>query len=115
MIAVSRRCLLQLAAASVAATSSRVAAAAPTPSLGAIAARNGYLFGAAAGEVIDKDGPYRVLSAGKTGIIRPAVPWRSGGSRPSRAPNVSKGAAGWLHFGIRKKMASVDNCWTGTN
>ena len=53
MIAVSRRRLLQLAAAGVAATNGRTAAAAPTPGLGAIAASNGYLFGSAAAEVID--------------------------------------------------------------
>ena len=55
MIATSRRRLLQMAAAGVAATDSRLATAAPSPSLGAIAAKNGRLFGAAAAEVIDSD------------------------------------------------------------
>ena len=61
MTAVSRRRLLQLAAAGVAATNGRVSAGALIPSLGVIAARNGYLFGAAAAEVIDTDAPYREL------------------------------------------------------
>jgi endo-1,4-beta-xylanase len=58
---VSRRHILQMAAAGVAATHTGFAAAAPMQGLGTIAAANNYLFGAAAAEVIDNDPAYRDL------------------------------------------------------
>jgi endo-1,4-beta-xylanase len=60
MIAFSRRHVLQMAAGA-AMTSGRFAAAAPTPALGAIAAKNGFMFGAAIADVIDHDAAYRDL------------------------------------------------------
>ena len=58
-----------MAAASVAATDTRIALGAPSPSLGAIAAKNGRLFGAAAAEVIDSDAAYRDLYVTQTKVI----------------------------------------------
>ena len=73
MSVVSRRKLLQIAAAGVAVTNGRLAVAAPTPGLGEIAAKNGYLFGAAAAEVIDKDAAYRDLYVTQTRLITTAI------------------------------------------
>src|SRR5262249_51787850 len=70
MSSFSRGDLLQLTVGGLAAGGSRTAmAAAPPASLGAIAAKNGYLFGAAAAEVIDKDPAYRDLYVTQTKII----------------------------------------------
>src|SRR5437879_5983802 len=110
MIAVSRRCLLQLAAASVAATSGRVAAAAPTPSLGAIAARNGYLFGAAAAEVIDNDAPYRDLYVAQTRIITTDVALKIGRIAPQPGPKRFESADRLLAFCDQHKIAMRGHC-----
>ncbi len=110
MIAVSRRCLLQLAAASVAATSGRVAVAAPTPSLGAIAARNGYLFGAAAAEVIDNDAPYRDLYVAQTRIITTDVALKIGRIAPQPGPKRFESADRLLAFCDQHKIAMRGHC-----
>src|SRR4051812_16925597 len=58
---ISRRHLLQMTAAGIAASGGGALAATSSSSLGAIAASNGFLFGAAAAEVIDSDAMYRDL------------------------------------------------------
>jgi endo-1,4-beta-xylanase len=65
----SRRELLQLTAAGLATKAVPPAAASPTMSLGAIAAKNGFMFGSAAAEVIDSDAAYRNLYVSQTKII----------------------------------------------
>ena len=70
----SRRSALALiAGASVASYNSNALAAQPTQSqtqsLGAIAAKNGIVFGAAAGPVIEKDRAYRELYQTQTRIV----------------------------------------------
>src|SRR5258705_9161121 len=110
MIAVSRRCLLQLAAASVAATSGRIAAGAPTPSLGAIAARNGCLFGAAAAEVIDQDAPYRDLYVAQTRIITTDVALKIGRIAPQPGPKLFESADRLLAFCDQHKIAMRGHC-----
>jgi endo-1,4-beta-xylanase len=110
MIAVSRRRLLQFAAAGVAATSGRVAAAAPTPSLGAIAARNGYLFGAAAAEVIDNDAPYRDLYVTQTRIITTDVALKIGRIAPQPGPKHFESADRLLAFCDQHKIAMRGHC-----
>ena len=65
----SRRDLLQMTAAGLAASTRAAAAATPGSSLGGIATRNGYLFGSAAAEVIDTDPAYRELYLTQTKIV----------------------------------------------
>src|SRR6202011_85128 len=117
MIAVSRRRLLQLATAGVAATSGRVAAAAPTPSLGAMAARGGYLFGAAAAEVIDTDAPYRDLYVTQTKIITTDVALKIGRIAPQRRPYHFETADRLLAFCDQHKIAMRGHClmWNDWN
>src|ERR1700704_6119216 len=110
MTAVSRRRLLQLAAAGVAATSGRVSVGAPTPSLGAIAARNGYLFGAAAAEVIDTDAPYRDLYVTQTKIITTDVALKIGWVAPQPGPKNFAPADRLLAFCDQHKIAMRGHC-----
>ena len=110
MIAVSRRRLLAMAAAGVAATNSRVAAAAPTPSLGAIAAGNGYLFGAAAAEVIDSDAPYRDLYVTQTKLITTDVALKIGRIAPQPGPKHFETADRLLAFCNQHSIAMRGHC-----
>src|SRR5437764_8225058 len=55
MQVLSRRDAIAFLAGVGVAARANVSAAAPSQSLGAIAAKNGFVFGAAAGPVIDKD------------------------------------------------------------
>ena len=110
MIAVSRRRLLQLAAAGVAATNGRIAAAAPTPSLGAIAASNGYLFGSAAAEVIDTDAAYRDLYVSQTRIVTTDVALKIGRIAPQPGPKHFESADRLLAFCDQHKIAMRGHC-----
>jgi endo-1,4-beta-xylanase len=110
MIAVSRRRLLQVAAAGAAATSGRVATAAPTPSLGATAASSGYLFGAAAAEVIDTDAAYRDLYITQTKIITTDVALKIGRIAPQPGPKHFESADRLLAFCNQHKIAMRGHC-----
>jgi endo-1,4-beta-xylanase len=111
MIAVTRRRILQMAAASVAATNGRGAAAAPTPTLGAIAAKNGYLFGAAAAdEVIDRDAAYRDLYVTQTKIITTDVALKMGRVAPQPGPKHFENADRLLAFCDQHKIAMRGHC-----
>jgi endo-1,4-beta-xylanase len=111
MTAVSRRQLLQMAAAGVAAANGRAAAAAPTPALGAIAARNGYLFGAAAAEeVIDRDAAYRDLYVAQTKIITTDVALKMGRVAPQPGPKHFENADRLLAFCDQHKIAMRGHC-----
>jgi len=110
MIAVSRRRLLQMTGAGVAAANGRIAAAAPTPSLGAIAAKNGYLFGAAAAEVIDKDAAYRDLYATQTRIITTDVALKIGRIAPQPGPKHFESADRLLAFCDQHGIAMRGHC-----
>jgi endo-1,4-beta-xylanase len=110
MTEVSRRKLLQMAAAGVAATSGRTAAAAPTPSLGATAARNGYLFGAAAAEVIDKDAGYRDLYVSQTKLITTDVALKVGRIAPQPGPKHFESGDRLLAFCNQHDIAMRGHC-----
>ena len=110
MIAVSRRGLLQMTAAGVAAANGRIAMAAPTPSLGAMAANNGYLFGAAAAEVIDKDAAYRDLYATQTRIITTDVALKIGRIAPQPGPKHFESADRLLAFCDQHGIAMRGHC-----
>jgi endo-1,4-beta-xylanase len=110
MTAVSRRKLLQIAAAGVAAANARLAAAAPTPSLGEIAANNGYLFGAAAAEVIDKDAAYRDLYVTQTKLITTDIALKIGRIAPQPGPKHFETADRLLAFCDQHKIAMRGHC-----
>ncbi len=110
MIAVSRRRFLQMTAAGVAAANGRIAMAAPSPSLGAIAAKNGYLFGAAAAEVIDKDAAYRDLYVTQTKIITTDVALKIGRIAPQPGPKHFESADRLLAFCDQHGIAMRGHC-----
>ncbi|MEA2830288.1 MAG: endo,4-beta-xylanase [Bradyrhizobium sp.] len=110
MIPVSRRRLLQMAAASVAATNGRMAVGAPSSGLGEIAARNGYLFGAAAAEVIDTDSAYRDLYVAQTKIITTDVALKIGRIAPQPGPKHFETADRMLAFCDQHKIAMRGHC-----
>jgi endo-1,4-beta-xylanase len=110
MIATSRRRLLQMAAAGVVATNGRMATSAPSPSLGAIAAANGYLFGAAAAEVIDTDAAYRDLYVTQTKIITTDVALKIGRIAPLPGPKHFETADRLLAFCNQHKIAMRGHC-----
>jgi endo-1,4-beta-xylanase len=110
MTAVSRRRLLQTTVAGIAAANARIAMAAPTPSLGAIAARNGYLFGAAAAEVIDNDAAYRDLYITQTKLITTDVALKSGRIAPQPGPKHYESADRLLAFCDQHRIAMRGHC-----
>jgi endo-1,4-beta-xylanase len=109
-IPVSRRRLLQMAAAGVVAATGRMAVGASSPSLGEIAARNGYLFGAAAAEVIDKDAAYRDLYITQTKIITTDVALKIGRIAPQPGPKHFETADRLLAFCNQHKIAMRGHC-----
>ncbi len=110
MIDVSRRRLLQLAAASVTATNGRVAVAAPTPGLSTIAASKGLLFGSAAAEVIDTDPAYRDLYITQTKIITTDVALKIGRIAPQPGPKHFESADRLLAFCDQHGIAMRGHC-----
>jgi len=113
MIAFSRRRLLQMAAAGFAATNGKIAAAAPNPnltSLGAIAGNNGYLFGAAAAEVIDSDPAYRDLYVTQTKIITTDIALKMGRIASEPGPKHFETADRLLAFCRQHNIAMRGHC-----
>jgi len=110
MTTVSRRRFLQTAAAGIAATNGRLAAAAPAPGLGEIAARNGYLFGAAAAEVIDKDPAYRDLYVTQTKLITTDIALKIGRIAPQPGPKHFESADRLLAFCHQHAIAMRGHC-----
>jgi endo-1,4-beta-xylanase len=111
MATLSRRRLLQVAAAGLAAANGRPAAAGPAPSLGAIAARNGFLFGAAAAtEVMDKDAAYRDLYVTQTRLITTDIALKIGRIAPQPGPKHFETADRLLAFCDQHKIAMRGHC-----
>ena len=107
---ISRRHILKMAAAGVAAANAPIAVAAPSPSLGAIAAANGRLFGAAAAEVIDSDAAYRDLYVTQTRIITTDVALKIGRIAPKPGPKHYETADRPLAFCNQHKIAMRGHC-----
>jgi endo-1,4-beta-xylanase len=112
MTSVSRRRLMQMAAASLAAGSARGAAAtAPlSTNLGEIAAKNGFLFGSAAAEVIDNDAPYRELYVTQTKLITTDVALKIGRIAPQPGPKHFETADRLLTFCNQHRIAMRGHC-----
>jgi endo-1,4-beta-xylanase len=107
---ISRRRFLQTAAAGVVATNGGLAAAAPMQGLGAIAATNNYIFGAAAAEVIDNDPAYRDLYITQTKVITTDVALKIGRIAPQPGPKHFESADRLLAFCNMHKIAMRGHC-----
>ena len=111
MSAFSRRDLLQMAAAGLAGSTGHPLAASPAMNLGAIAAKNGLLFGAAAAaEVMDKDPAYRELYVAQTRIITTDIALKMGSVAPQPGPKHFETADRMLAFCDRSRIAMRGHC-----
>ena len=112
MTGISRRRFLKVAAAGAAAASGPTATATATaPGLGTIAARNGFLFGAAAAtEVLDKDPAYRNLYVTQTKIVTTDVALKIGRIAPQPGPKRFENADRLLAFCDQHKIAMRGHC-----
>lgn len=112
MTTLSRRNLLQIAAAGLAASCGRGAAATMQPSanLGEIGARNGFLFGAAAAAAIDSDPLYRNLYVTQTRLITTDVALKIGAIAPQPGPKHFESADRLLAFCNQHRIAMRGHC-----
>ena len=112
MTTLSRRNLLQIAAAGVAVSCGRGAAATMQPSanLGEIGARNGFLFGAAAAAAIDSDPLYRNLYVTQTRLITTDVALKIGAIAPQPGPKHFESADRLLAFCNQHRIAMRGHC-----
>jgi len=105
----SRRQALAVIAGTVAA-SSKCAAAAPSTSLGEIAASNGLVFGAAAGPVIYKDTAYRELYTTHAKIVTTDVAMKIGTIAGQPGPKRFDSADRLLKFCAENKLPMRGHC-----
>lgn len=86
------------------------ASAATNDSLGAIAAANGFVFGAAAGPVIDKDLAYRDLYKTHTRIVTTDIAMKMGTIAPQSGPKRFESADRLLQFCAGNKIPMRGHC-----
>lgn len=98
MDAFSRRQALSILAGAGVATQVTTSQAAPTQGLGEIAAKNGFVFGAACGPVIFKDLAYRELYPAHTRIVTTDVAMKMGTIAPGPGPKQFDSADKLLQF-----------------
>ena len=112
MTTLSRRNLLQMAAAGLAVSGGRSAAATmpPSASLGEIGARNGFLFGSAAAAAIDSDPLYRDLYVTQTRLITTDVALKIGAIAPQPGPKHFESADRLLAFCNQHRIAMRGHC-----
>ncbi len=112
MTSLSRRDVLQMTAAGLAAGYGSVAAAtAPSStSLGEIGARNGFLFGSAAAGEIDNDVLYRDLYVTQTRLITTDVALKIGAIAPQPGPKHFESADRLLAFCNQHRIAMRGHC-----
>jgi endo-1,4-beta-xylanase len=112
MTSLSRRHLLQLAAAGLTASGGRGAAVTMplSASLGEIAARGGLLFGSAAAEAIETDAAYRELYVTQTKLIASDVALKIGRIAPQPGPKHFEIADRLLTFCNQHRIAMRGHC-----
>lgn len=112
MTSLSRRHLLQMAAAGLAASGGRGAAVTMplSATLGDIAARGGFLFGSAAAEAIDTDVAYRELYVTQTKLIVSDVALKIGAIAPQPGPKHFERADRLLAFCNQHRIAMRGHC-----
>src|SRR5215831_5145087 len=106
----SRRHLLQSLAAGAVTMNTQFAVAEPAESLGVIAARHGYMFGAAAASVIDKDPAYRELYVTQPKIITTDIALKIGTLAPRPGPKNYQPADRLLAFCHQHKIPMRGHC-----
>jgi endo-1,4-beta-xylanase len=110
MQVLSRRDAIAVLAGVSVAARGKVSAAAPSQSLGAIAAKNGFVFGAAAGPVIDKDVAYRELYTTQTRIVTTDVAMKMGTIAPQSGAKRFESADRLLQFCASNRIAMRGHC-----
>ena len=105
-----RNALALIAGASVASYGAKAFAVQPVQSLGAIAARNGIVFGAAAGPVIDKDHAYRELYQTQTRIVTTDIAMKMGTIAPQPGPKRFESADRLLQFCASNNIPMRGHC-----
>jgi endo-1,4-beta-xylanase len=106
----SRRQMFAVFAGASVAAHGKMSEAAPPQGLGAIAAKNGFVFGAAAGPVIDKDAAYRELYTTQTGIITTDIAMKMGTIAPQPGPKRFESADRLLQFCASNRIAMRGHC-----
>lgn len=110
-VKISRRQAMSiLAGAGVASRVTMPSAAAAGESLGAIAAENGFVFGAAAGPVIDKDVAYRELYTTHARIVTTDVAMKMGTIAPQPGPKRFESADRLLKFCASNRIPMRGHC-----
>ena len=99
-----------IAGAGVASYGNSAFAAQPAQSLGAIAAKNGIVFGAAAGPVIDKDRAYRELYQTQTRIVTTDIAMKMGTIAPQPGPKRFESADRLLQFCASNSIPMRGHC-----
>lgn len=109
-VKLSRREAITVLAGAGVAVSGGDAFAAADESLGAIAAANGFVFGAAAGPVIDKDLAYRELYTRHTRIVTTDIALKMGTIAPQSGPKRFESADRLLNFCARNDIPMRGHC-----
>lgn len=110
MFECSRRKSLAVLAGATVAMQGRAFGASQTQSLGTIAAKNGLMFGAAAGPVIDKDVGYRELYTTQTKIITTDIALKLGTLAPQPGPKRFESADRLLQFCASNHIPMRGHC-----
>lgn len=105
-----RQALAVLAGAGVASRSVIASASVSDESLGAIAATSGFVFGAAAGPVIDKDVAYRELYTKHARIVTTDIAMKMGTLAPQPGPRRFESADRLLQFCANNKIPMRGHC-----
>jgi endo-1,4-beta-xylanase len=106
----SRRHTLAILASTSVATRGQMSIAASLQGLGAIAAKNGFLFGAAAGPVIDKDIAYRELYTTQARIVTTDIAMKMSTIVPQPGPKRFESADRLLQFCAGNHIAMRGHC-----
>ena len=107
---VSRRRALGIFAGASVVGSGGISVAAPSQSLGAIAAKSGFIFGAAAGPVIDKDIAYRSLYTEHARIVTTDIAMKMGTIAPQPGPKRFESADRLLQFCASNRIGMRGHC-----
>jgi endo-1,4-beta-xylanase len=110
MNAFSRRQALSILAGAGVAGQATISQAAPMQGLGEIAAKNGFVFGAAAGPVIFKDLAYRELYPTHTRIVTTDVAMKMGTIAPRSGPKQFDSADRLLQFCNSNRIPMRGHC-----
>ena len=109
-VKLSRREAITVLAGAGVAVSGGDAFAAADESLGAIAAANGFVFGAAAGPVIDKDLAYRELYTRHARLVTTDIALKMGTIAPQSGPKRFESADRLLNFCARNDIPMRGHC-----